>query len=97
MCDLGGEEDKIWLRRGELSHRQMRRAGDQTPHTLSHNMPFITGKIALLCEDQNRAGFQDSGFKSSDDKECSELSVRSEGISPVNGFIRVVQAFGCFP
>lgn len=86
MCDLGGEEDRIWLRRGDLSQRQMRRAEDQTAHSLSHNIPFITSKIALFCEDQNRAWFQDSGFKSSDDKECSELIDRSEGISSVNGF-----------
>lgn len=86
MCDLGGEEGRIWLRRGELSQRQMRRAGDQTAHTLSHNMPFIAGEIALLCEDRNRAGFQDSGFRSSGDKERSELSFRSEGISSVSGF-----------
>lgn len=86
MCDLGGKEDRLWLRRGEVSQRQMRRAEDQTAHTLSHNIPFIAGKIGLLCEDQNRAGFQDSGFKSSDDKERSELSFRSGGISSVNGF-----------
>lgn len=49
-------------------------------------MPSITGKLALLCEHNNRAGFQDSGFKSMGDKECSELSFRSEGISSVNGF-----------
>ena len=46
----------------------MRRAEHQTAHALSHNMHFIAGKIGLLCEDQNRAGFEDSGFKCSDDK-----------------------------
>lgn len=83
MCDLGGEKDRFWLRREELSHRQMRRAQDQTENTHSHN---IRCKIALSCEDQNRTGFQDSGFKSPGDKECSGLSFRSEGISSVNGF-----------
>lgn len=74
------------LEEAKLSQRQMRRAEDQTAHALSHNMPFIAGKIGLLCEDQNRAGFEDSGFNCSDDKGCSELSFRLEGISSVNGF-----------
>lgn len=86
MYDLGGEVDRIWLRRGKLSQRQMRRAEDQTTHALSHNVPFIAGKIGLLCEDQYRAGSEDSGFKCLDDKERSELSFRSERISSVNGF-----------
>lgn len=53
-------------------------------------MPFtgcLTGKIAFLYEDQDRARFQDSWFKSLHDKECSELKFRLlERISSVYGF-----------
>ena len=89
MCDLGGEKDRFWLRWGELSQRQMRGAQDQTgKHSLTQYALCIGSnqyKIHLLCEDQNRTGFQDSGFKSSDDKECLGRSFRSEGISSVGG------------
>lgn len=89
MCDWGSEKDRFLLRREELSQRQMRRVQDQTENTLTQYVLYIGSnrcKIVVLCEDQNRTGFQDSGFKSSDDKECSGLSFRSERISSINGF-----------
>ncbi|XP_062300465.1 meiosis 1 arrest protein [Scomber scombrus] len=57
-------------------------ACDEVQHQLTYSYP----EGSLLPPDQNRTGFQDSGFKNPGDKECSGLSFRSEGISSVNGF-----------
>lgn len=59
-------------------------------------MPFITSKIALFCEDQNRAGFQDSGFKSSDGKESSAFNRKGLVLSMAYALIRVVLALCVF-
>lgn len=32
--------------------------------------PLLAVKTDVLCRDQNGAGFQDSGFRSSDNKAC---------------------------
>lgn len=67
MLDLCGGKRRIWLRRGEVSQTRMKRAHDQT-------MPVFT-QCALYIEDHNRAESQDTGLKTWDDKECSELSL----------------------